>query len=255
MDIDKDLEQNAFEQARTQADSLASLKSGGDVHGGRSGVAVQPSLPGAHLPVPVVTNLEVSQGVDGVFSTFDLGYEGSEGSQFRTYLNPETLAVDQDRMTYSSDQFPVAHSAAVDKQIQDLCKERGIDPLIKLEDAQEWISSTLGGDFEILKTKSGMQLQGAGGIWTRQGSITDVIDRIENHLVDDLHFIRDVGKAVGYPQNLHNDRNELDYRHSAFIRSKIEAAMDKRPDEISLKIREISENQDKNPVKIYAKKL
>lgn len=216
---------------------------------------VEPYLPGSELSAITVANLEVSQGVDGVFASFDLSFEGSGVSSIRTYLNPETLGVDHARMKPGPDPYPVAHEIAIDKQIQEQCRQRGIEPLIKLDDAQEWVSETLGGDFEILKTKRGIQLQGAGGIWTQQDSISDVIDHIENRLVDDVEFLRDVGKAVGYPEKLWNDRGELDYRHSAFIRSKIEAAMEHRPDEISAKISEIESHEYEEFNEVFSMKI
>ncbi|PJK37538.1 hypothetical protein CWC48_29870 [Pseudomonas sp. S10E 269] len=216
---------------------------------------VEPYLPGGELSAITVTKLEVSQGVDGVFASFDLSFAGSGVSSIRTYLNPETLGVDHARMKPGPDPYPVAHEIAIDKQIQEQCRQRGIEPLIKLDDAQEWVSETLGGDFEILKTKRGIQLQGAGGIWTQQDSISDVIDHIENRLVDDVEFLRDVGKAVGYPEKLWNDRGELDYRHSAFIRSKIEAAMEHRPDEISAKISEIESHEYEEFNEVFSMKI
>jgi hypothetical protein len=253
MDTQENLQQAQHEQAQVVTHALPHL-SPRESLGSPKG-RVEPYLPGGELSAITVTNLEVSQGVDGVFASFDLSFAGSGVSSIRTYLNPETLGVDHERMKSGPDPYPVAHEIAIDKQIQEQCRERGIEPLIKLEDAQQWLSETLGGDFEILKTKRGIQLQGAGGIWTQQESISDVIDHIENRLVDDTEFLRDVGKAVGYPEKLWNDRGELDYRHSAFIRSKIEAAMERRPDEISVKVSAIESQEFEEFTEVFSMKI
>lgn len=253
MDTQENLQQAEHEQAQVVTHALP-LVSPRESLGSPKG-RVEPYLPGGELSSVNVKNLEVSQGVDGVFASFDLSFADSGVSSIRTYLNPETLGVDHARMKPGSDPYPVAHEIAIDKQIQEQCRERGIEPLIKLEDAQEWVSVTLGGDFEILKTKRGIQLQGAGGIWTQQDSISDVIDHIEKRLVDDTEFLRDVGKAVGYPEKLWNDRGELDYRHSAFIRSKIEAAMERRPDEISVKISAIESQEFEEFTEVFSMKI
>jgi len=232
--MNQDLEQSrkqALDAMLAQADKQPAPELAAETPRPADGVRVEPILPGANLPEPTVSKFEVSQGSDGVFSSFELSYPGTLPSQFHAYLDPESLKID--RLVKGEDTFPVAHGPSVDQQIQQHCKELGVEPLIKLEAAQEWVSETIGGDFEILKSKRGVQLQGAGGIWTSQESIKAVFDRIENHLLDDLHFLKDAGKAMGYPDNLKNDRGVLDYRHSAYVRSKIEAAMEKRPDEIS----------------------
>lgn len=207
----------------------------------RAAPAPEPVMPGADLPEPQVKSLEVSQKGDGIFSSFTLAYQGSEPSKFQAYLDPESLKID--RIVQGSDVFPVAHEHAVDRQIQQQCQAQGIEAPIKLEAAQQWVAKNIGGDFEILKGKFGYQLQGAGGIWTKQENIRGIFDRIENRLVDDLHFLKDVGKAIGYPENLRNDRGELDYRHSAYVRSKIEAAMETRPDCINQYFSEQNERE------------